>query len=212
MSSSDIYSEIALYITRIETECDSLEPAAKLTFIETEIQKACEDIDSNAQRLCMLVDFVAKEKLFSRDHATCREWRKSLGELISSALDFSERHKGVIADLMTKINRAWSVWPCALIGNQHQPRVWSRAILFDLHKLSQAGCGKSEAEALLDQARVDRVGRGCDDRRMGVTRNDWLTKGDVTTALERYRQSTTVKPSELTTPSEAPALAKEMPC
>ena len=58
-----------------------------------------------------------------------------------------------------KINQAWSVWHWQLVGEQHQPLVWSRRILEGLYKLSREGCGKSEAEILLVQARVDRARR-----------------------------------------------------
>ena len=72
-------------------------------------------------------------------------------------------------------------------------------ILDGIHKLSRAGCEKSEAEILLAQARVDWARRDESDRRIGVMTDDILTKGDVTTALNKYHQLN-VEPSKLIIP------------
>ena len=196
-SSSSVSPDLALYVAEIEQQCESLlDPAAKLAFVEEQIRDTCEQIELRSLRLDVLVEFVTTKKLYDGSHSSGRAWMDSLEPWVVDAINHSRSNRAMCTDLAMKINQAWDVWPWQLIEEQHQPRVWSRAILDGIHKLSQAGCEKSEAESLLAQARVDRARRDYSDRRMGVTTKDILTKSDVTTALDKYHQST-VEPSKL---------------
>ena len=195
-SSSSVSPDLALYVAEIEQQCESLDPAAKLAFVEEQIRDTCEQIELRSLRLDVLVEFVTTKKLYGGSHSSGRAWVNSLEPWVVDAINHSRSNRAMCTDLAMKINQAWDVWPWQLVEEQHQPRVWSRAILDGIHKLSQAGCEKSEAESLLAQARVDRARRDYSDRRMGVTTKDILTKSDVTTALDKYHQST-VEPSKL---------------
>ena len=210
MSSSSIPPAVALYLAQVEQQCEQLEPQEKLDFVEKEIRETCDDLELHSLRLDALVDLVATKKLYRLRYASDRAWMRSLDPSIRDAIDHSRTYTVVCTELAIKINRSWDVWPWQLVGQQHQPRCWSKGILEALYKISRQGCVRAEVETLLAQARVDRAGRDSRDRRLGVTREDILTKADVTTVLKHYQQLTD-EASESAPPSKSHALGKETP-
>ena len=136
--------------------------------------------------------------------------RKPGPSIIDDALELSRGNRGKVTDLTMKIKKASNVWPWELVRGQHQLCVWSRAILEDPYNSSKEGWGKAQAATLLAQARTNRVSRNYSDYRIGVTRDDILTKADGTTALTEFEQLT-VEPSDLITSSVTRTLGKEIP-
>ncbi|KAF6230770.1 hypothetical protein HO133_000029 [Letharia lupina] len=132
---------------------------------------------------------VTSNKLYIVQHLSHRAWLKSLGPDTTAAVDQSRAHKGKCMDLSSKIHQAWGVWPWQLVEDQHQPHCWSKGILDGILRLAKTGCEQTKATDLLAQARIDRACRDYSDRRLGTTREDVLTKSDVTNALEKYTES-----------------------
>ena len=79
MSSSSIPPDLAYYVAQIEQQCKSLEPAAKLDFVEKEIRETCEELGSTSLLLNALVELVSTKKLYHQSHATHCAWIESLG-------------------------------------------------------------------------------------------------------------------------------------
>ena len=83
MSSSSIPPDLALYAAQIEQQCQPLEPAAKLAFIEKEIRETCEPLELYSLRLDVLVEFVAIKKPYRRSYSSDRAWMKKAWSLLS---------------------------------------------------------------------------------------------------------------------------------
>lgn len=179
----------ASYVAEIRGQCDKLQPKEKLALVEKEIRVACDNLEHHYLRLDALIDMVTSNKLYIVQHLSHRAWLKSLGPDTTAAVDQSRAHKGKCMDLSSKIHQAWGVWPWQLVEDQHQPHCWSKGILDGILRLAKTGCEQTKATDLLAQARIDRACRDYSDRRLGTTREDVLTKSDVTNALEKYTES-----------------------
>lgn len=195
-SSPSLPPAVTLRVAQIEQECDLLEPEARLESVEKAIRDTCDDFELDA-----LIDLVETKELYRLHYRNDRAWTKTLDSSIRD-------RQRVCKDLALKINRSWNVWPWQLVGQQYQPACWSKEILEPLHKLSRKGCDRSEAEALLTQARVDRAGRNYSDPTMGASQDDNLTEADVVTALKNHQQLT-VKPGALACHTKARASGKQ---
>ena len=191
MSSSSLPPEIALRVAQLERQYDLLDQQARLESAENAIRDTCDDLELDA-----LVELVETKELYRPRHRSDRAWIRSLDPSICDAIELSRGRQRLCKDLAMKINQSWKVWPWQLVGQQYQPRCWSKEILEPLYKLSCKGCDRSKAEALLAQARIDRAGRNYSDPAMGARRDDIFTEVDVTTALKSYQQLT-VEPGTL---------------